>query len=930
MFSDQQWLANSGSGFYNGVATQSLRFEDGSSTYLTKTFGSDGTGSGATCTISCWVKRANISNNDQWFFTAGASSPAWLLGFRTADTLLFGDDDGNPTVTVTNRLFRDTSAWYHIVLTIKTSESDNANKYKIYVNGELQATTFSGTAADTLFGANVVHNIGRYPTGSTYVDLYMSELNFVDGLALDASYFGETKNGVWIAKEPDVSEYGTNGFRLKFDQVGVGTASTSTIGADTSGKTNHFTSSGIVASDCNMPDSPENNFCTLNPRDDDGHTNAEGNLKVSGNVIYGHEKSTFAVTSGKWYFEGKLSTQQNDTGIGLANQNASTLTHYLGQTADSVGYLSDGRFFYNGSSTSYTSWTTTDVGQIAFNADTGEIWIGKNNTWQNSGNPANGTGEVRTVTWNEFIVGARTVGSGAIVFNFGQDGSFAGGLTGDAIGDATDGNKNGLFKYAPPSGFLALCTANLPEPTISPNADTQADDHFNTILWTGNATARTISGVGFAPSWVWLKSRTRTDWHNLFDTSRGANDRLVTNNTNAEETTSGHLTAFTSDGFVIGTNSNVNRASNNYVAWNWKAGGATPKREYRVVVVSDGGNKYRFRNSANSATFGASAVTLDLQEGGTYTFDQSDSTNSNHPFRFSTTSNGTHGGGSAYTTGVTVVGTAGQAGAYTQIVVANSAPQLYYYCTNHSNMGGQANTNTTHGSTNFDGSILSVPQVNTESGFSIVKYVGTGSAVTVGHSLGTVPSMFIVKRRNATSGWATYHKDLTNATQYIQINSTGGQTTGNNVWNQTDPTSSVFTVGTDLSVSSGTYVAYCFAEIEGYSKFGRYTGSSAVVGKGTFVYLGFRPSFVILKDIGGGEWGIFDSARNTFNVVNKRISAESSGAEFSGDTNRDMDFLSNGFKLMNAYPNGLIFDNSARSYIYMAFAENPFKYANAR
>ena len=173
-----------------------MRFDDGSSPYLTKTFGSDGTGSGATCTVSCWVKRTTISNSDQWFFCAGASSPAWILGFRTNDNLAFGDDDGNPFVTVTDRVFRDTSAWYHIVLTVKTSESANADKYKIYVNGELQTTTFSGTAADTLLGANVVHNVGRYPTGSTYFDGYMAEVNFVDGLALDPTYFGETKNGI--------------------------------------------------------------------------------------------------------------------------------------------------------------------------------------------------------------------------------------------------------------------------------------------------------------------------------------------------------------------------------------------------------------------------------------------------------------------------------------------------------------------------------------------------------------------------------------------------------------------------------------------------------------------------------------------------------------------------------------------------------------
>ena len=184
-----------------------------------------------------------------------------------------------------------------------------------------------------------------------------------------------------------------------------------------------------------------------------------------------------------------------------------------------------------------------------------------------------------------------------------------------------------------------------------------------------------------------------------------------------------------------------------------------------MKVVSDSGNKYRFDD------FGTSAVTLDLQEGGTYTFDQSDSSNSGHPLRFSTTSNGTHGGGSEYTTGVTTTGTPGSSGAKTVITVVASAPTLYYYCTQHSGMGGQANTNSTFGSSNFSGSIQSTVSANTTAGFSIVSYTGSGSNATIGHGLGSASDVVIIKERTSAGEWVFGHTSL-GFTKFIEMNST--------------------------------------------------------------------------------------------------------------------------------------------------------------
>ena len=261
-FGSSQWMYASG-GFYNGVATQSLRFDNGSSAYLTRTPSS--AGNQALWTASMWIKRSSLTN-DYFFGTQDGGSNIGSFSFSSAHQLLVNNKTGSTGVVLnTDMVFRDTSAWYHLVVVYKGDEATPANRAKIYVNGSQVATTVTetGGTGNGFFNASTPTGVGRVGSyTSNFFNGYMAEVNLVDGLGLDPTSFGETKNGVWIAKEYSGS-YGTNGFRLQFNQTGTGTASTSTIGADTSGNTHHFTSSGIVASDCNMPDSPENNFATL-------------------------------------------------------------------------------------------------------------------------------------------------------------------------------------------------------------------------------------------------------------------------------------------------------------------------------------------------------------------------------------------------------------------------------------------------------------------------------------------------------------------------------------------------------------------------------------------------------------------------------------------------------------------------------------------
>jgi len=228
-------------------------------------------------------------------------------------------------------------------------------------------------------------------------------------------------------------------------------------------------------------------------------------------------------------------------------------------------------------------------------------------------------------------------------------------------------------------------------------------------------------------------------------------------------------------------------------------------------------------------------------------------------------------------------------------------------------------------SSNTSGSITSTVSANTTAGFSVVTYTGTGAAATVGHGLGVAPNMIIVKGRStAGDPWAVYHSSLAN-TQYLYLNSTAAVATGVNLWNSTTPTSSVFSIGAsqDTNRNAGTLVAYCFAAVAGYSAFGSYTGNAST--DGPFIYTGFRPSFFLTKRTDStSNWIITDNKRDTYNVPQNELYPNLSDAEATATR---ADFLSNGFKVRGS---GAANNASGGTYIYMAFAENPFKYANAR
>ena len=869
---------------------RSLRFNDDDSPWLERTVSSSS--NRRTFTISAWVKRSTLASGNIFGQTDTSGSYMFYMVFDSTHSLYILDYDypSNNYHFVTNRKFRDPSAWYHIVLAVDTTQATNTNRSKLYING-VQETSFS-TANYPAQNLQMFVNHTTYPvrigrngwSHTSYFDGYMAEYNFIDGLQLTPSSFGETDilTGQWNPKKY-VGSYGTNGFYLNF--------STNTLGTDRSGNGNDFTPNNfsVVAGVGNdaLSDTPTNNFPTFNPVDPgqgSSVTLSNGNMDITTATASSTTYSNFVIPkTGKWFMEATMTNNGPNYAPIIQATNYIGMTTYT-YTNSNLRYYINGQKRLDGTWSSYgATFTQNDVIGVAVDVDNNQVTFYKNGASQGAISFTFASG----VDYFFAASDGSSFDSGAYSWNFGQRD----------------------FVYTQPTGFETICSANLPEPTIKlPNK------HFDTLLYTGNGSGQTLSGLNFSPDWLWIKSRSSTEPHELNDQVRGTLKSLSSNLNAAENTASGRITAFTSDGFTLGNSGNVNSNSENFVAWNWDAG-ETDGKTYTVTVVDDSGNKFRFDG------FAANAVTLDLAEGGTYIFNYP----SGHPFRFSTTSDGTHGGGSEYTTGVTH-----NSSTQVTIVVAASAPTLYYYCSSHSGMGGQVNTNSTLGSSNFDGDIQTTLKVNATAGFSIVSFTDNYAAGSgtygIGHGLGVKPALYIVKLRNDTSSWWVWHQDFSNQAQdFLHLNSTNAKTNNALAWGNTAPDSTKFYLTEGYINNVGdTAIAYCFSEVAGYSKFGSYTGNGST--DGMFVFTSFRPAWVMMKSttLSSTGWLIYDTARSTFNEVTVVLQAHVSTAEV---TAASIDILSNGFKFKTT-DNAV--NGSGQTYIYLAFAESPFKNARAR
>ena len=604
VLNENQLLGASGAGGDYEIE-QSLRFNDDDGSYLSRT--PSVAGNRKTWTYSIWVKRSNLGIYGKLFHEYSGQTARSELAFDTSDFLRFNFGGAVETALKPTQVFRDTSAWYHIIWSVDTTQSTASDRVNAYING-VKITDFSEEnypALNAESGINLAsqHEISGKDGASQFIDGYLAEINFIDGQALTPDSFGETGDyGEWKAKSY-AGGYGTNGFNLKFENA-------SSLGNDSAGS-NNWTPNNLAATD-QMVDSPTNNFCTWNPLDSYlTPVLSEGNLKFQMNNS--RCRGTIASqVDGKIYFEVYNPTLVSNTNVhhmGLGSisldiNNASNMETASGGGAVVFTYANANARTITARQNGSTLATVTlpnqfaagDIIAFASDSSTGKVWMAQNNSWLKANGSFDGsnalsssnylfqlaTGHELTPLLMPLSATPSTIG----VLNCGQDSSFAGAKTPQGNQDA---NSVGDFFYPVPNSYLALCTANLPSVDVIPS------ENFNTVLYTGNGSARSIN-TGLPTDLVWIKSRNAGLYHLLTDKVRGVTHTLSSNTTDNEAFASEDvLTSFDSDGFSLTADDssgyfgwNVNGQT--YVAWNWKAGGSASSNTNGSITSSVSAN----------------------------------------------------------------------------------------------------------------------------------------------------------------------------------------------------------------------------------------------------------------------------------------------------------------------------------------------------
>ena len=949
--------------------TRSLRF-DGSSSKLTRTPSS--ASSATACTISFWVKRGKSDEENTVFHAGTASGDRGHVRFNSNNTLEASCYNGSWFFELkTNAVYRDPSAFYHIFVSIDTTNGTG----KLFVNGEepsLQTNTTNSSSTVLPFGKTIEHQIGQRGFDSAgYHNGLVSDFYFIDGTALSTPVGNLIEDTGYSSHKPkafDMSSYSGNSFHLEFED-------SSDIGSDSTSNSNDWSTTGISSHDV-MLDTPTKNYCTLNPLDKHSNISLEqGNLKTSDSVTGGNNYDGIRGTiglpkTGQWYWECRLSTESYITALGIADgsgdiqgsQNAPSKRNFLGVGSWFRIYNSDTpKHMVNQDGTSGSDWSQASnpsqsggsIYMVAVDMDNGTAWWGKDGSWfaNSSGttaNPASNAGAQATglndgTTWFPFSQQGDQTAEAAMAFNFGADNTFAGAV---ASGQDTSQSE---FYFAPPEGFKSLNTSNLDAPSVTPS------ENFNTVLYSGDDTTdRLIGTVGFRPDLLWLKTRNASASHTVDDSVRGAGKTLFSNSTYQEvEYGTNGVDSFENAGFKVShstSNNQFNVSGRNYVAWNWKAhqGGPVTRSHTQTLEVNDLWGNATAWGSTKLEVWEGSIKLADISQpaynGGSSTT-WTIKTNSINKIKVVWDVDSSMDWSAMYavlkdssnTTLESWVGSSYSEGDPTPADGSN------FYIHSSPDSSDAATTGVVEGPTTVTESY------NNAAGFSIITYRGNGSSdgdtQEITHSLGDEPEFIIAKSRSSSSSngtWNVYHKHAEPSTSYgygthgylrldansaasepyydILIPKSGSENTIiNTVYDSMD---SLYT-----NESGVDYVMYAWAGVEGYSKFGKYTGTGSATSP-PFIYTGFEIGWLLTKNIDNGSvhWNLHDAARNPHNVVDERVWPNLPNAS---DSNYDkFDFYSNGFRPVTGDAGH---NETGNTIIYAAFSSSsPFKYANAK
>lgn len=988
------------------LANNSLRFRSSASAYLNRT--PSVASNRKTWTWSAWVKLGTIAASNGTLFNAGTTSGVSTRFYLRYTGSQFQTGYGSNNLDTTVAVYRDPSAYYHVVLAVDTTQATAANRLKIYVNGVQQTVTTSVNYSqndDTAVNNTVSHQIGSdqiIPGG--YFDGYMTDINFIDGQALTPNSFGTFNGlGVWQPIRYGGS-YGTNGFYLPF-------TSTSSYAQQYNGSSQYI----------GLPASSAFSFGT-------GNMTAEGWFYITQASSYQSLIDFWPNSSGS-YIVGQWQ---------LATDNTNKLSFYVATTSSSGG----------------------NIGVIASKAYTV-------NAWNHVAVVRNGT--TVTLYLNGESVATVSVGSNVIGYSS-TTGSIARQTTGSSYMSGYVSNVRITNTAVYTANFIpstAPLTAISGTQLLTLQNATIIDNSTNALTLTNNGGAigqtypfsilnNTVKDQGPAGNnWATnnigllagstldimtdvptLTSATAanycvlnplsnsysgttvisiTDGNLNFSDSSSSNRVAISSMTSSSGKWYFEMTSSSTGTYAVGLMDKISNAGSFYrnngtysssfggggtsgysswttgdvigVAWDadagklwfaknntWQSGdpsaGTSPTNTFTaglslfadIYTDNSAGTKsgsFNFGQRPFAYTPPTGFVALNTFNLATPTIGATPATTANKYFDATTFT------GNASTNVITNSGSmqpdmvwlksrsnANNHTLYDSLRGVNTllypnltnaeavgTNQLTSFNSNGFTLGASENANDVNGEssvgwqwrasnatgvTNTAGSITSTVSANTSAGFSIVTYTGTSSNATVGHGLGVAPSMIIIKKRSASgSPWEIYHASLGNG-KVLYLNTTNAEIAASD-WQYTNPTSSVWSMSgaPDINESGATYVAYCFAQVAGYSAFGSYTGNGS--SDGTFIYTGFRPEFVMIKrSDSSSDWWIFDSARQPNNQMGNALFPNLSNAETG---TYPIDFVSNGFKNRNGagVPN-----TSGGTFIYMAFAEFPFKYANAR